>query len=105
MDEVLRGKGKLPSKWADSLDNAVSDQVEMDVSDDEARSAGGQWGQLQRCSGMCGERIRALEATLNRLAEMVEILVAARGLASPALRLAMEKHKGRMAQGWDKSMS
>ena len=40
-DEVLRGKGKLPSKWADSLDNAVSDQDEMDVSDEEARSAGG----------------------------------------------------------------
>ena len=54
---------------------------------------------------MCGERIGALEATLNRLAEMVEMLVAARGLASLALRLAVEKHKGRMAREWDKSMS
>lgn len=45
---------------------------------------------------MCGERIGALEATLNRVAEMVEMLFAAGGLARPALRLAVETHKGKM---------
>ena len=33
------------------------------------------------------------------------MLGAAEGLASPALRLVVEKHKGKMAQEWDESMS
>lgn len=31
---------------------------------------------------------------------MIEIIVAAGGLASPGSRLAVEKHKGKMAREW-----
>ena len=102
---MRRGKGNPPSKWVDCLDDAVDDQDVMSVSDYEPSSVGGRSGLLWTCDGTCGERIGALEATLNRVTGMVEMLVKAGGLASLALRLAVEKHKGRMAQEWDESMS
>lgn len=60
MDKVLRGKGNLPSKWADDLEDVVDDQDDMDVSDDVASSEEGQSGMPRRCYGTCGERIGAL---------------------------------------------
>ena len=36
---------------------------------------------------------------------MVEMMVVAGGLASPAARLGVDKHKGKMAREWDESVS
>ena len=91
-----QGKGRLPSRWADSLDDTVGAQDDMNVSDDGAGSVGGQSGLLQKYNGTSGERIGTLGATLNRVAEMVEMLVVAGGLASPGWRLVVERHRVRM---------
>lgn len=58
-----------------------------------------------QCDGTCGENIDALEEMLDRVAKIVEMLVVAGELASPAVRFAVEKHKGKMAWEWDKSVS
>ena len=50
------------------------------------------------CGGRCLARIAALEGTLGKVEEMVKMLVALGGLASPGERLEVEKRKGRMAR-------
>ena len=50
-------------------------------------------------------RVAALEKTLGRVEEMVKILVALVGLASPTERLEVEKRKGRLAREWDLSVA
>ena len=40
LDEVLEGKGKLPSRWADSLDDLNVVEDSMEVSRDDASSVG-----------------------------------------------------------------
>lgn len=96
LDKALRGMGKLPSKWADRLDHMVDDRDSMDVSDNGASLAVGRLGQRRQCDRTCGENIGAMGATLQRVAEILVMLVAGGGLASPTLRLAVEKHKGMM---------
>ena len=105
MGEVVGSKGKLPPKWADSLDDVVGNKDDMEVNDDGASSVEGQLRLPPRGHKRYGERIGALEAALNRVAEMVEMLVAAKRLAKPAERLAVEKYKGKMAWAWDESLS
>ena len=98
-------KGRLPSRCSDSLDDTVGDQDDMNVSDDGAGSVGGQSGLLQKYNETSGERIGALGATLNRVAKMVEMLDVAGGLASPARRLVVVRHRVRMERAWDESVS
>ena len=105
LDEVLRGKGKLTSKWADSLDDADDVGNDMEVSEDDASLMGERLDRLGQCDMTCRERFDAIEATLDRVAKMVGMLVAAGGLASPAARLEVERHKGKMAREWDESVS
>ena len=50
-------------------------------------------------------RVAALEKTLGRVEEMVKMLVALGGLASPTERLEVEKRKGRLAREWDLSIA
>ena len=47
----------------------------------------------------------AMETSLNRVAEIVEMQVVSGGLADPASRLAVEKHKRRIAREWDVAVS
>ena len=54
LDVVLRDRGKLPSKWADSLDNVIGDGDSMDVSDDHNDLVGVQLAQPGQCNGTCG---------------------------------------------------
>ena len=98
LDEVLRGKGKLTSKWADSLHRAIDVRDDMEVSEDDTSLVGERLRRPGRSDGMCREKFDAVEATLDRVAKMVAMLVAAGGLASSAARLAVEKHKGKVAQ-------
>ena len=105
LDKVLGGKGKLTSKWADSLDDVDNLGNDMDVSKDDAILVGEHLGRLGRCDGTCRKKFDAIEATLDRVAKMVEMLGAAGGLATPATRLVVEKHEGKMAREWDESVS
>ena len=66
----------------------VDDRDSIDMSNDRASLAVERLGQRWQCDGTCGERIGAMEATLQRVAEIVKMLVVAGGLASPTLRLA-----------------
>ena len=50
-------------------------------------------------------RVAPLEKTLGRVEEMVKMLVALGGLASPAERLEVEKRKVRLAREWDLSIT
>ena len=45
----MRSKGKLRLKWADSLNDTVDDNDDMEVSDDDSSSVGGQLGMQWRC--------------------------------------------------------
>ena len=105
LDELLAGKGKLPLKWADSLHDAIDVEDSMKVSENGASSVGEGLGLLGRCDGTCREKIDALEATRDRVAKMVEMLVEAGGLASLAAGMAVEKPKGKMAREWDELVS
>ena len=77
----------------------------MEVGEDNACSVGERLGLPGQCDGKCGENIDALEAMLDKVAKIVEMLVAAGELSSPAARLVVEKHKGKMAREWDESVS
>ena len=99
-----KGKGRMPSKWAGELDEVDFDDDEMDVGDVEPSIAAGA-GEGRICVGQCLAKIAALEETLGRVEEMVKMLVALGGLASPTERLEVEKGKGRMAQEWDISVA
>ena len=101
---MLEGKGKLGLKWADSLDEGIGDGDSMEVSDNNANLVGDQLGRPRQCNGTCWERIGALEPTLDRFADMVDMLAGAGGLVSPAMRLAVGQHKGKMAREWDESV-
>ena len=103
--EVLESKGKLTSKWADSLDDEVNVGDDMEVSDDDASLMGESLGRLGRYDGTWRDRFDLNEAMLDRVAKMVKMLVAAGGLLSPATRLAVEKHTWKMAREWDESVS
>ena len=105
LDEVLEGKGKLPLKWADSLEDAIDVGDSMEVIEEDASAVKEHLGLPRQCDRTCRERIDALGATLARVAKMVEMLVGAGRLASPAARLEVEKHKGKMAREWDESVS
>ena len=62
-------------------------------------------GEGRVCGGQCLARVAALEKTLGRVEEMVKILVALVGLASPTERLEVEKRKGRLARERDLSVA
>ena len=108
MEAVLgkNGKGKTPLKWAGVLDR----DDDIDIGDDTdmedvlpplmCRPRGG-----RACDGECLGRISELERTLGRGEGMVKMLVALGGLAGPEERLEVEKRKGRMARGWDESIT
>ena len=98
LDEVLRGNGKLTSKWVDSLDDADDVGNDMEVSEDVASLMGERLDRLGQCDRTCRKRFDAIEATLDRVAKMVGMLVATGGLASPAARSEVERHKGKMAR-------
>ena len=98
------GKGKMPSRWAGELDEVDFSDDEMDVGDMEPAKETGAEDDLV-CGGHCLARIAALEETLSRVEGMVKMLVALGGLANPAERLEVEKHKGRMAREWDVSVA
>ena len=95
-----KGKGRLPSKWAGELDKTDLSENEMDVGGVEPLMATGS-EEEGRCGGLCLTRIAALQEALGRVEGMVKMLFALEGLASPAERLEVEKHKGRMAREWD----
>ena len=99
-----KGKGKMPSRWAGELDEVDFSDDEMDVGDVEPLMATGA-GVDRVCRGQCLARIAALEETLGRVEEMVKMLVALGGLASPTERLEVEKRKGLMAKEWDVSVA
>ena len=105
LDAELGGRRNLPTKWADSLDDTVDVGDNMEVSENDTSLLGGRLGLPRLCNGTCGEKIDAFETTLDRFAKMVEMLVAAGGLSSPAAGLVVEKHKGKMAREWDESVS
>ena len=94
----------MPSRWAGELDVIDFSDDEMDVGDVEPAVATGA-GEDRVCGGHCLARIAALEGTLGKVEEMVKMLVALGGLASPAERLEVEKRKGRMAREWDVSIA
>lgn len=74
LDEVMKGKGWLPSKWANMLDDRGLDGDEMDLGDHRLSEVGSEMvGESvgQRCDECCYGRIAALEETL----EMVELMV------------------------------
>lgn len=48
LDVVLRNKGKLPSQWAESLDESIIDRDSTEVSDDDASSVREQSGLPRR---------------------------------------------------------
>ena len=108
LDEVQKGKGRLPSNWADMLDDMGVEGDEMDIGDDVLSEVGsemvgrrvGRW-----CDGGCSGRIAALEQTLGRVESIVKILVELGGLASLGERLAVQKHRGQMAKEWDTSVA
>ena len=81
-----KGKGKMSSRWAGELDEVDFSDDEMDVGDVEPMMAN-EAGEDRVCGGHCLARIAALEETLGLVEEMVKILVALGGLASPAERL------------------
>ena len=100
-----KGEGRIPSKWARELDEVdFDDDDEMDVGDVEPSVTTGT-GEGGGCGGQCLARVAARERTLGRVEEMVKMLVALRGLASPTERLEVEKRKGRLAREWDLSIA
>ena len=100
-----KGKGRIPSKWARELDEVdFDDDKEMDVGEVEPSMAT-RAGEGRVCGGQCLTRVAALEKTLGRVEEMVKMLVALGGRASPAERLEVEKRKGRLAREWDLSVA
>ena len=108
LDEVLKGKGRLPLKWADILDDTGVDWDEMDLGDDVlsegwSEVVGGKVGRW--CDGGCSEGIAALEESLGRVESMMKMLVALGGLASPEKRLTVEEHRGQVAKEWDTSVT
>ena len=108
LDEVLKGKGRLPSNWADMLDDTGVDEDEMDIGDDVLSEVGSEivGGRVGRwCDGGCSGWITALEQTLGRVESIVKMLVALGGLASLGERLAVQKHRGQMAKEWDTSVA
>ena len=95
------GKGRIPSKWARELDEVdFDDDDEMDVGDVEPSVTTGT-GEGGGCGGQCLARVAARERTLASVEEMVKMLVALGGLASPTEQLEVEKRKGRLAREWD----
>ena len=57
------------------------------------------------CAGGSRLRMEAIERSLGRMEVMLGILMAVSGLASPGVRLAADKRKGRMAWEWDVSVA
>ena len=100
-----KGKGRITSKWAGELDEVdFDDDDEMNVWEVEPSMAT-RAGEGRVCGGQCLTSVAALEKTLGRVEEMVKMLVALGGLASPAERLEVEKLKGRLAREWDLSVA
>lgn len=97
-------KGKLPSKWAEELDEIDISNDEMDMEEREPSVAAESQGACL-CDGQCLAKIAVLEETLGRVERMVKMLVTLVGLASPAERLQVEKGRGLMAREWDISVA
>ena len=95
LDEVLVDKGKLTSKWADSLDDPDNVGDDMEVSEDDASSVGERLVRLRRCDGTCREKFKAIEATLGRVAKMVEILLRLGGWRAQLRNWRLRNVKGR----------
>lgn len=77
---------------------------EMGVEEEEPLATAGQQGD-RACDGQCMTRIATLDAMLGRVEGIVKMLVGLGGLASPAERLAVEKHKRQIAWKWDVSIT
>ena len=102
LDEALeRGKGKEPVLLGDEISEISVDGDSVDG--DEAPLMTGRGG--ASCAGGCGPRVEAVEKSLGRMEEMLAMLMAVNGWASPDERLAAEKRKGRMARAWDVSVA
>lgn len=70
LDDVLGGKGKLPSWCADHWDGGDEEDGDMDMEDDEGSVAEGAMPRVVAggwCDGRCSERIDALEVTLKNV--------------------------------------
>ena len=65
LDEVLGGKGKLISKWANSIDDATDVGHSMEVSEDDVSSVEEHLELAGHCDGPCGEKIDTLEPTFD----------------------------------------
>lgn len=73
--EVLEGKGKLLSRWADSLNDVTDVGDTIKVSENDASSVGEHLGLPVQCDWTCGTKIDARGTTLTGLRKWLRCLL------------------------------